>query len=161
MLEIVFQGEFSYQPHRFTRGRNGSTCHLEVVQKNGVTLAIATELKDANQGMRITNSSEQLATSIVNLHKLKPANLIVVEHYNDKLSYGVTTGLQLKRHYDEPHDNWNLAQYRWMDSQAVAVTWKHLHGKTVKRLRELLHSGAYATAEALLQAALEPAPQQA
>ena len=59
-----------------------SKCGLEVLNQQGFTLVIATELDD-NPGVSVTNFAEHLATRVCRDFKIDPMKLVWVEHYPD------------------------------------------------------------------------------
>lgn len=138
-MEHLFNGNFEYAPHTM-RSRNHSVCHLEVLKQGEAALVIATELSD-NPGMSITNSSEQLATAVVNKFKLNPEKMVLIERYNDEISYGVSTGLALPHNRDTKHDNYSRATYTWGYEVyhetwvASKAQWTHITAEEVERLR--------------------------
>jgi hypothetical protein len=111
-MERIFEGRVIYTP-RNRLHRNPTTCHMEV-WKNGATgwaLVIATEIA-ANHGLSINNSSEDMATFIVHLHKLDPQRTVFIEHFN-AASYSPDPGLLAKRQHP---DEYTLVNYDWINT---------------------------------------------
>ena len=116
MAETIYNDTFEYQPHRNIR-RTPSVCHLQVARRGDDSLIIATELAD-NPGMSITNSSERLASLVVQQFGLNPAHMTFIEHYNEESYYGQS----LRR---DP-DHYSEVSYTWEGNEAKHPQWKPL-----------------------------------
>ena len=79
-MKAKVMSEITYE-YQSQRGWD-SKCGLEVLNHDGFTLAIATELDD-NPGVSVTNFAEHLATRVCRDFQIDPMKLVWVEHYPD------------------------------------------------------------------------------
>lgn len=128
-METLYNAEFTYQPHIYPKGRNVTICHLEVLKQGDTALVVATELH-SNPGMSITNSSEKLATEVVNHFKLDPAKTTFVEHYNDEISYGSSVWYRRNN-----PDHYSTVTYTWENGVAKRPQWTSITEGAFNQLR--------------------------
>lgn len=101
---VLYNAKFTYASTD-KMSHNPTTCHLLLLkQDTGHHIVICTELKD-NHGKSIENSSEAMATSIVQRFALQPETTLFIEHFSDTLSYGASVA-------SEP-DRYSAVSYTW------------------------------------------------
>jgi hypothetical protein len=125
---MLYSGLFTYPQTRVRAYAPSSNCHLDLHQRDDCVIAVATELHD-NAGASITNTTEDLATAIVQQFDLDPATTTFVEHYN-AYSYSAEPSLvAIKQH----PDTYSLVSFIWKENRATSPQWSHLTPKAFEK----------------------------
>ena len=88
-------------------GRVDSTCLVKMFDDDGETFICFIDIDD---GTSVTNSSEQLATEIINEYKLNPEDCRFFETYQQ---YEYVTFDEIEYTWILPHKNWEAKEPIW------------------------------------------------
>lgn len=118
---MIYNDQITYKRAADRMGRNATTCHLAIYQNDEQTLVVATEIH-TNEGMSITNSSEDMASAVVKEFDLNPDTTTFVEHYNAASYTANPSALAMKQH----PDTYARVQYTWRGLSASKPQWSRL-----------------------------------
>lgn len=101
---------------------NKSQCRVRIYTHGDQNLVILEEM-NGNQGMSVTNYSEELATELARKYRLDPAKTTWIEHYPKGLWY---------REKDTPEE-WDVITYAWENGKASDPHWRRIAGEQLER----------------------------
>ena len=110
--------KYSYQGYT----RIESFCGLKLLERDGNTLVILTELPD-NPGTSVTNCVEKIATKVLKEFRLDWHDITWIEHYP-----AASRGFDKKPSYDLVEFDWN-----WL-GRAEHPKWLHLTEEKFSRI---------------------------
>ena len=100
-----------------------SQCGLRVVEKDGQTIFLVTELMEENPGTSITSACAKLATRLLQEHNVAPDKMVYIEHIPDM-------GSKL-HHYQETFD---LVTFTFDGEKLTQPDWKRISKEEADRI---------------------------